>query len=317
MREVKALSLVILMILLFFIASTSCSTKDGITNPELPVSDQPVPGIDIVTLPIAVHVIHFGEVIGEGTNLSEKRIHRQIEILNEDFRRIKNTRGHNNHPNGADTKIQFALAKQNLKGELSNGINRIFQNSDSVENLGYNQNHFAQYVYWNPEEVINIWVTPLPKEAECLVLGSSSGPETDLPGTEYLSIPGPNDAEGILINWTHFGESEINCHARFGRTLTHEMGHYLGLLHLWGSKECETNDFIEDTPAVEREVFGNNKFSGCDGEEVQIENYMNYTDDVVMNMFTVGQAERMHYVLKNHPGRNSLISSHALETPEF
>lgn len=311
----KAVSIAILMILVFFIAGTSCSTKEGISNPELPTNNYPVPGIDVVTLPVVVHVIHLGEAIGEGANLSAKRIHRQIEILNEDFRRLQNTRGYNNHPNGADTKIQFALAKQNPDGEMTIGINRIVQNPDSVENLGYNQNHFAQYAYWNPENAINIWITPLPEEAECLVLGNSTGPDIDLPGTEYLNLPGPNDAEGILINWTHFGESEINCHARFGRTLTHEMGHYLGLLHPWGNKECETNDYVDDTPAVTKEVFGKNTFPGCDGEAVQIGNYMNYSDDEVMNIFTKGQAERMHYALKNHPGRNALIKSSALNTP--
>ena len=303
-----------LAILIIFLGlSLSCSESEGVISPELPEKEHPEPGVDIVTLPVVVHVLHVGEPIGEGTNLSESRIKRQIEILNEDFRRKENTMGYNMHPDGADTKIQFVLAKQDLNGESNNGINRIDQSQESVENLGYNQNHYAQYAYWNPEKFINIWVTPLPKEAECLVLGASTGPDTDLPGTEFLTIPGPGDAEGILINRAHFGESEISCHARFGRTLTHEMGHYLGLLHLWGDKECETNDFVEDTPAVVKEVFGRNKFIGCSGEEVQIENFMNYSDDEVMNMFTRGQAERMHYVLKNHPGRNSLISSYALE----
>lgn len=294
----------------------SCSESEGVSNPELPENKHPEPEIEVVTLPVVVHVIHLGEQIGAGTNLSEARIKRQIEILNEDFRRKENTRGYNNHRDGADTKIEFVLAKQNPGRELSNGINRVNSTLSNVEDLGYNQNHYAQYAYWNPANFINIWVTPLPDDTECLVLGSSTGPETDLPGTEFLLIPGLNDVEGILINSIHFGESDINCHARFGRTLTHEMGHYLGLLHLWGSKECETNDYVEDTPGVEREVFGKKIFIGCEGKEVQIENYMNYTDDAVMNMFTKGQAERMHYVLENHAGRNSLISSYALIKPK-
>ncbi len=314
-RNKKYTFKLIALITIIFGLIVSCSESSGVSNPEIPENGQPEPGLDVVTLPVVVHLIHLGEQIGEGTNLSEARIKKQIEILNEDFRKKENTRGYNNHQDGADTKIEFELAKKDPDKKSSNGINRIAQNPDSVESIGYNQNYYAQYAYWNPENFINIWVTPLPEEMECLVLGSSSGPETDLPGTKYLSIPGPNDAEGILINSIHFGESDINCHARFGRTLTHEMGHYLGLLHTWGSKVCETNDYIEDTPAVAREVFGNSKLLGCAGDEAQIENYMNYTDDSVMNMFTNGQAARMHYVLENHAGRNSLISSYALSNP--
>ncbi|MEQ6118748.1 M43 family zinc metalloprotease [Reichenbachiella sp. MALMAid0571] len=141
----------------------------------------------------------------------------------------------------------------------------------------------------------------------------ASGPETDLPGTHLLSLPGEDDAEGILINWIHFGESDIECQARYGRTLTHKMGHYLSLLHTWGSGNCELNDYCNDTPAVDVTVFGRNSFEGCSGEFVMISNYMNYSDDEIMNIFTNNQVDRMHYVLNNHMGRNSLMSSPALE----
>lgn len=184
-----------------------------------------------------------------------------------------------------------------------------------VPQLGYVPNHYAQYVYWNPGKYINIWTPPLSESVECMVLGVATGPDTDLPGSETLLLPGPNDAEGILINWAHFGESDIDCHARYGRTLTHEMGHYLGLLHPWGNKDCQTNDFCDDTPAVDREVFGRNPFIGCDGEMIMIGNFMNFSEDEVMNIFTNDQIARMHYVLKNHEGRNKLISSIGLEYP--
>ena len=146
-----------------------------------------------------------------------------------------------------------------------------------------------------------------------MLLGTSTGPDTDLPGTELLSLPGPTDAEGILVNWIHFGESDIDCHAKFGRTLTHEMGHYLGLLHPWGGRDCEFNDYCSDTPAVDDAVFGKQAFEGCEGETIMIENYMNYSDDEVMNTFTQDQVDRMHYVLNNNPGRNSLMTSSALD----
>lgn len=279
--------------------------------PDIP--EKPEPGIDIVRLPVVVHVVHFGEEIGEGPNLSVARITRQIEILNEDFRRKEGTRGYNVHPDGVDTKIEFVLGKSNPTSTPIDGINRIDASKIEVENLGYNQNHYAQYAYWDPSKYINIWVTPLPAEAECLALGMATGPETDLPGTHILSLPQEGDSEGILINWIHFGEADIDCQAKYGRTLTHEMGHYFGLLHTWGERNCEFNDYCDDTPAVDIVVEGSNSFKGCKGEAIMIGNYMNYSDDDVMNIFTRDQADRMYYVLNNHEGRNSLMVSLALE----
>ncbi|WP_350286778.1 M43 family zinc metalloprotease [uncultured Croceitalea sp.] len=264
---------------------------------------------DIFYLPVIVHVLHKGESIGEGSNLSRNRIDHQIVLLNNDFRRKAGTRGFNEYPNGGDSKIEFVLARKDPNGNAIHGINRINVDSVEIEPRGYNQNHYAQYAYWNPNQYINIWLTPLPTELNCLVLGLSSGPDTDLPGTEFLSIPKAGDAEGILINTVHFGESDLECHANLGRTLTHEMGHYLGLLHTWGNGICGTNDYCNDTPAVDSAVFGHNPILGCDGEMVMISNYMNFSDDTIMNAFTNDQIERMHYVLNNHEGRHALWSS--------
>lgn len=285
---------------------TSCSKEEGIL-----VTD-PNPVEKILYLPVVVHVIHTGEPIGVGENLSHQRIARQIEILNEDFRRKEGTRGYNNHPDGGDSKIEFVLAKKDPSGNSINGINRVNMNLVNVPDLGYNQNHFAQYGYWNPNSFINIWTTPLPAEADCIVLGSSTGPDTDLPGSHLLQLPGVNDFEGIIINSAHFGESNIDCTARFGRTLTHEMGHYLGLLHLWGAKDCELNDYCEDTPAVDSPDYWPYDLNGCKDEAAMIGNYMNFSNDDDMNIFTNDQITRMHYVLKNHEGRKALLSSDAL-----
>lgn len=301
----------------YFILSLICilasCSKDNHLSPPINIPEVPDPGVDVVQLPVVVHVIHFGDEIGVGPNLSKERILRQMEIINEDFRRKEGTRGYNNHPDGADSKIEFVLAKLDPESKSTDGINRIDASLVEVENLGYNQNHYAQYAYWNTSEYINIWITPLPEEVECLVLGASSGPFTDLPGTHLLSIPQEGDADGILMNWMHFGESDVNCHAKYGRTLTHELGHYLGLLHTWGGKDCALNDYCKDTPAVDAPVFGRNSFVGCAGETVLMGNYMDYSDDDVKNIFTNDQVERMHYVLRNHEGRNSLMTSRALQ----
>tara|TARA_B100000949_G_scaffold235384_1_gene258258 strand:+ start:23223 stop:24143 length:921 start_codon:yes stop_codon:yes gene_type:complete len=292
------------------LALFGCSKNklDTITDGSIPN-----PGTDIVQLPVVIHMIHDGEDVGEGANLSKERVLRQIEILNEDFRRKVGTNGFNDHPDGADTKIEFVLAQFTPDFKRFNGINRIDTSKKPVDNLGYNQNHYAQFAFWPPDEYINIWVTPLPLSSTCLALGVSSGPDIELPGSELFSVPQDDDAEGILINWIHFGESNIDCHAKLGRTLTHEMGHYLGLLHTWGGRDCAHNDYCDDTPAVNEPIFGSKAILGCDGEAVMIGNYMNYSDDAVMNIFTKDQAERMYYVLRHHAGRKGLMTSTAIE----
>ena len=89
------------------------------------LESNPYPIDNLYRIPVVVHVIHQGEKIGEGYNLSEERIIDQIKTLNEDFRRKVGTRGFNNHPNGADTRIEFVLAKSTPNGTPTNGIVRI------------------------------------------------------------------------------------------------------------------------------------------------------------------------------------------------
>ena len=301
-----------LLFLILPIGLFSCENED---NRSEPVIEDPVPGEDILFLPVVVHVIHNGEPEGEGPNLSTERIERQIEILNEDFRRKEGTRGFNDHTDGGDSEIEFVLAQRDPSGASTNGIVRVDSSQFDVPLLGYGVNHFAQYSYWNPQQYINIWTTPLPESTTCLVLGVSTGPDTDLPGSHLMTIPGPEDAEGILVNWIHFGESDIDCHARYGRTLTHEIGHYLGLLHPWADHDCEPNDYCEDTPAVDDYVYGRIAFIGCQGDTIMIGNYMNWSDDEIMNIFTNDQISRMHYALAHDADRHSLLTSPGIDRP--
>lgn len=294
-----------IMMLLF-----SCKKEDTEPNPN--------PIDDINRIPVVVHIIHNGEAIGEGYNLSEERILGQIEILNQDFRRKEGTRGFNEHTNGADTKIEFVLAKSTPDGQPSNGIVRI--NSNAIDNPvppNHRFDHNAYYSYWNYKHYLNIWVEPLPETTIDIVLGSATGPDTDLPGNELFDAGEPARSEGILINSFHFGVSGLQSDHNLGRTLTHEVGHYLGLLHLWGNGDCQTNDYCEDTPPVASHHVGCPSIPpvACNGEPALVENYMDYTADSCMNMFTNDQVQRMHYVLKNSIARYSLLNSPGLVEP--
>lgn len=286
----------------------SCDSG-GMTDPT------PDPTPEIYTIPAVVHVIHDGEPVGEGHNLSDARIERQIEILNEDYRRKAGTRGFNTHPDGGDARIEFVLAKVAPDGTPTDGIVRVdattTPNPTDPNNLF---DYYASYSYWDPARYLNIWTMPLPASTVDIVLGKATGPETDLPGADKLLRGEPFQAEGVLVNAAHFGESNLDSEYSLGRTLTHEVGHYLGLLHTWGTGECETNDYCEDTPPVAQAVQGcpTQPPLACNGQPVMIENYMNYTFDRCMNTFSKDQIARMHYVLKNSPGRKTLLRSLAL-----
>lgn len=273
------------------------------------------PDPTVHTIPIVVHVIHHGEPIGSGANLSKARIEGQLRILNDDFRRRAGTRGHNTHPDGGDTKIEFVLARVAPDGSPTDGIVRVDATKAPDPNPSEGLfNYYAQYGYWPPERYVNVWTMPLAEELTNVILGMATGPETDLPGAEFLAPGEPDQAEGILINAAHFGESDLGPPHDLGRTLTHEMGHYLGLLHTWGGGDCERNDYCSDTPPVAEPVLGCPSTAplGCDGRSVMIANYMNFTSDSCMNIFTLDQIARMHYVLANSPRRKSLLRSAGL-----
>jgi hypothetical protein len=84
---------------------------------------------EVYRIPVVVHVIHNGEAVGTGTNISDQRIQAQIAVLNEDFRRLPGTPGWNNHPRGADVKIEFVLAKRDPNGNPTTGIVRWNRNA--------------------------------------------------------------------------------------------------------------------------------------------------------------------------------------------
>lgn len=272
---------------------------------EAPLEPPPADTLPpLLRVPVVVHVLHRGEAVGSGNNHTQARILRQIQLLNDDFRRREGTRGWNDHPDGADPRIEFVLATEDPEGRPTDGIVRVDVASAEPPEHGSSFQYWAHYSYWDPERYLNVWSVPLEEVADAY-LGEATGPETDLPGSHLLAPGEPIQPEGILVNAPHLGEAERASPHALGRTLTHEMGHYLGLLHLWGDGECGTNDYCADTPAVSGPIQGCGPSTAlsCDGSPVQARNYMTYAPDACMDLFTRDQVARMRHVLLHSPRR--------------
>jgi Pregnancy-associated plasma protein-A len=239
---------------------------------------------DLIKIPIVVHVIHnnTSNTIGgaRNANISDEQIKSQIEVLNEDYRRKINTRGFNNSSIGTDMNIEFYLADIDPKGNPSNGIVRKFVEKQSFDPFSdEDQMELSNLSYWPSDCYLNIWTTTLSNN----YLGFSQFPTAKLDG---LADPIEDSdltakVDGVFIDYKFFGKDSqaiTSKYYKFGRTTTHEVGHWLGLIHTWGDEDCG-DDYVEDTPEAQGPnltVICAEKFSTCSGFRTRnmIENYM-------------------------------------------
>jgi len=281
----------------------------------------------VYRIPVVVHVIHDGEALGTGRNIPDANIQHQIEVLNEDFRRMAGTPGWNNDPRGADTRIEFVLAKRDPNGNPTTGIVRWNRNTQGWTappyTTGYIDGTIKPATQWDPTRYLNIWVVDI----QGGVLGYAQFPDA----SGLLGMPGDQgmggctqaaNTDGVVIRYSAFGSAlkgstGLNAPYHLGRTTTHEVGHWLGLRHTWGDGDCTVDDFCDDTPLCDGAHYGcqANPASCIAGVRRMIENYMDYSDDGCMNIFTLDQALRMRVVLEYCPRRRSLITSPALVPP--
>lgn len=285
----------------------------------------------VVTIPVVVHVLHAGENIGVGANISDLRVQSQITVLNQDYRRMLNTNGYNNDANGADVEVEFCLVKQNPSGGASNGINRVNITSLGV-NSGYGEGIVESVLkprtIWDPTRYMNIWVGDFYASAQSDlrgVLGYAQFPSNStLPGLN--GMPSGANTDGVIIDWRCFGSNAIASGSYLsgfahGRTTTHEVGHYLGLRHVNGDNSSCTvdatdsfNDFCLDTPAqVDLHQDCDSAYDTCPNSPGldNVTNYMDYSQDLCLNKFTQNQKTRIRTVLLNSPRRASLVTSNA------
>ncbi|HPI11174.1 MAG TPA: IPT/TIG domain-containing protein [Catalimonadaceae bacterium] len=278
---------------------------------------------DIYRIPVVVHIIHSGGTIGSGDNISDAQILSQIQVLNEDFRRKPGTRGFSTYPQSADTKIEFELAKRSPSGAATNGITRhdaaLFGFPPFDKSLI--ESTIKPGTIWDPNQYFNIWVM----QASGLY-GYAQFPEAS--GLQGFTCYGYGtfvfgaSTDGVVMSPDAFGTIDLgpfvlDAGKTFGKVTIHEIGHWLGLRHIWGDDVCG-NDYCEDTPIAYQYNWGtftHPKSNTCGTADEMFENHMDYTDDDQKNTFTLEQMVRMRSVLENSPRRKELLSSPALLPP--
>jgi Pregnancy-associated plasma protein-A len=274
----------------------------------------------LIKIPVVIHIIHNnsnGTIGGaNNNNISDFQIQSQIRVLNEDYRKKAGSRGFNSNQVGADMKIEFYLATKDPNGKPSTGITRTF-NSKQNFNVFEDNVLLSNLSYWDSEKYLNIWVTSLAED----YLGFAEFPTADFNGLEIDEIP--SNIDGIMIDHTVFGSrtgTATTGSYSYGRTLTHEIGHWLGLIHIWGDEFCG-EDFCSDTPAQERGNLTTNcnpKYSFCTGERTlnMSENFLDYTPDSCMSVFTIEQSRRVRAILELSKRRKRLITNSEFNLPE-
>lgn len=262
----------------------------------------------VFTIPIVVHVV-YNENRPE-QNISDEQIYSQIPVLNEDYRKKAGSKGDNSNPVGADTYIEFCLANLDPYGNPTSGITR---HSTTVSGFDYyiDDEKLKAYGYWPSDMYCNIWIADING-----YLGYTQFPDnTGLPGLNTTYNTALTD--GVAIGYKYFGKgigTANNPKFNLGRTATHEIGHWLGLKHTWGDElDCSGSDYCDDTPACSGAYYA--PFRNCVSPfqcgtlPRQIENYLDYSDDPCMNMFTNDQKTRMRTVLAVSPRRMALKNS--------
>ena len=285
------------------IAAIESSTKQFIVNRKASNGDSKTPSNDfpLITIPVVVHILYQSS----GQNISDAQVISQIDVLNKDYQRLNGDSINTPEifrPFAASCGFRFVLATTDPQGSPTNGIIRkhtdilAFSIDDRIKSSALGGDD-----PWNCDNYLNIWVGNLTSG----ILGYSS------------VVGGPKDKDGVAIQFTAFGTmGSVLAPFNKGRTATHEIGHWLNLIHTWGDADCG-DDQVADTPPQK----GPNR--GCPSA-VRITcgsgpygdmymNYMDFTDDACLNIFTADQRDRMRALFAAGGVRSKILSSTAAD----
>ncbi len=274
------------------------SIKEFIRNWDSELGRNP-----IITIPVVFHIIHNGDAVGSGENISNALIQAQLDQMNLDYRAQNSDVG--NVPSEfagrvADFEIQFCLASTDPDGNSTTGIKRY-----NYGQASYTRNNLEGSIkpatIWNRDKYLNFWSA------------NFGGADAGLLG--YAQFPGgAASTDGVVCTYSSIGSvanpNPAGGTFNLGRTATHEVGHWLNLRHIWGddSGSCNGSDQVSDTPNQGNSYGGcpNHPQNSCSSNDMFM-NYMDYVSDACMYMFTTGQKARAIATLNG--SRSSLLTS--------
>ncbi|MBI2257866.1 MAG: T9SS type A sorting domain-containing protein [Flavobacteriia bacterium] len=293
-------------------------------------SNNHTPTRSLYTIPVVFHIVYNNSE----QNISDDIIQNQIDILNQDYARLNpdtvNTRLEFQNLVGS-TNVRFVLAQVDPDGNPTSGITRTQTNMSTFGtwDLDFNELEKVKSTVdggkdpWDQEHYLNIWVCDMSVDflgtPYVMLLGYAT-PPLGLPnwppdsGTEDLG-------DGVVLQYHAVGDFLHNTNDILpeskGRTAVHEVGHYLGLRHIWGDGDCTMDDGIEDTPDATDASMQDCNFNinSCNADVMglgdlndMVENFMDYSSELCQNSFTQNQIALMHGVLENQRQELALIN---------
>lgn len=256
-----------------------------------------------VTIPVVVHI-----VLPDPEQVTNTQILGQLESLNLDY--IAQNTDISQVPAiwqslVGNSEVQFCLAVRSPDGDPTTGIIRTatsrnsFSISGAARDVKYTSTGGSPA--WDNTRYLNIWV--------CNLQDNYLGVATP-PGDIY-----PAEEDGVVVHYRAFGNTgTASSPFNLGRTLTHEIGHFFGLRHIWADDggACVDDDGVDDTPKQGNQTYGCPSFPVTDNCQpftpgIMFMNYMDYVNDACMYLFTTGQTDRMRNALDAQ--RASLMTS--------